>query len=76
MADEDLSKLKIDKSRQGFQARKRKKPLYLVIAAIFVALVLILFMTGVFSPAVKVEVASVSRPILLKHSPFSMPADM
>ena len=59
MADEDLSKLKIDKSRQGFQAKKRKKPLYLVIAAIFVALVLILFMTGVFSPAVKVEVASV-----------------
>ena len=59
MADEDLSKLKIDKSRQGFQAKKRKKPFYLVIAAIFVALVLILFMTGVFSPAVKVEVASV-----------------
>ena len=50
MADEDLSKLKIDKSRQGFQARKRKKPLYLVIAAIFVALVLILFMTAFFLP--------------------------
>ena len=59
MANEDLSKLKIDKSRQGFQAKKRKKPLYLVIAAIFVALLLVLFMTGVFSPAVKVEVASV-----------------
>ncbi len=61
MADDDLSKLKIDKSRQGFQAKKRKKPLYLVIAAIFVAVVLILFMTGVFSPAAKVEVASVVR---------------
>ena len=59
MVNEDLSKLKIDKSRQGFQAKKRKKPLYLVIAAIFVALVLILFMTGIFSPAAKVEVASV-----------------
>jgi RND family efflux transporter MFP subunit len=59
MADEDLSKLKIDKSRQGFQAKKRKKPLYLVIVAICVALFLILFMTGVFSPAVKVEVTSV-----------------
>ena len=59
MANEDLSKLKIDKSRQGFQAKKRKKPLYLVIAAIIVALLLILFMTGVFSPAAKVEVASV-----------------
>jgi RND family efflux transporter MFP subunit len=59
MANEDLSKLKIDKSRQGFQAKKRKKPLYLVIAAICVALFLILFMTGAFSPAVKVEVTSV-----------------
>jgi RND family efflux transporter MFP subunit len=59
MANEDLSKLKIDKSRQGFQAKKRKKPLYLVITAIFVALVLVLFMTGVFSPAANVEVASV-----------------
>jgi len=59
MADEDLSKLKIDKSRQGFQAKKRKKPLYLVIAAIIAALLLILFMTGVFSPVLKVEVTSV-----------------
>ena len=59
MADEDLSKLRIDKSRQGFQARRRKKPLYLVIVAIFIALVLILFMTNVFSPAVKVEVTSI-----------------
>jgi RND family efflux transporter MFP subunit len=59
MADEDLSKLKIDKSPQGFQAKKRKKPLYLVITTISVALLLILFMTGVFSPAVKVEVTSV-----------------
>jgi RND family efflux transporter MFP subunit len=59
MADEDLSKLKIDKSPQGFQAKKRKRPLYLVITAICAALLLILFMTGVFSPAVKVEVTSV-----------------
>jgi RND family efflux transporter MFP subunit len=59
MADEDLTKLKIDKSRKGFQAKKRKKPLYLVIAAIIATVVLIFFMTGIFSPAVKVEVASV-----------------
>jgi RND family efflux transporter MFP subunit len=51
--------MKIDKSRQGFQAKKRKKPLYLVITVICVALFLILFMTGVFSPAAKVEVTSV-----------------
>jgi RND family efflux transporter MFP subunit len=59
MANEDLSKLKIDKSRQGFQAKKRKKPLYLVITVICVALALILIVTGVLSPAAKVEVASV-----------------
>jgi RND family efflux transporter MFP subunit len=59
MTNEDLSKLKIDKSRQGFQARKRKKPLYLVISVICIILFLVLLMTGVFSPAAKVEVASV-----------------
>ena len=61
MADEDLSKLKIDKSRQGFQTKKGKKPLYIVIAVAFAALIAVLFMTGVFSPAPKVEVASVVR---------------
>jgi len=61
MPTEDLSKLKIDKSRQGFQAGKRKKPLYLVIAAIFVAFILVLFITGVFSAAVKVDVVSVTQ---------------
>ena len=61
MPTEDLSKLKIDKSRQGFQAGKRKKPLYLVIAAIFVTSILVLFITGVFSAAVKVDVVSVTQ---------------
>ncbi len=59
MANEDLSKLKIDKTRQGFQAKKRKKSLYFIIGTVFVALFIILFMTGVFSPFIKVEVASV-----------------
>ncbi len=59
MAKEDLSKLKIDKSRQGFQKKTRKKALYLIIGAIFVILLFILFMTGVFSPSAKVEVTSV-----------------
>src|SRR4030042_3868000 len=61
MADEDLSKLKIDKSREGFQTKKGKKPLYIVIAVAFAALIAVLFMAGVFSPAPKVEVASVVR---------------
>ncbi len=61
MADEDLSKLKIDKSRQGFKTKKGKKPLYIIIAMVLAALIAVLFMTGVFSPAPRVEVASVVR---------------
>jgi RND family efflux transporter MFP subunit len=61
MADEDLSKLKIDKSRQGFQTKKGKKPLYIIIAVALAVLIAVLFMTGVFSPAPRVEVASVVR---------------
>ena len=61
MADEDPSKLKIDKSRQGFQTKKRKKPLYIIIALALAVLILILFITGVFSPAPRVDVASVVR---------------
>ena len=77
MANEDLSKLKIDKSRQGFQARKRKKPLYLVIAAIFVALCSHpLHDRRFFSRREGRSCQCCRRPILLKHSPFSTPADM
>jgi RND family efflux transporter MFP subunit len=59
MPTEDLSKLKIDRSGQGFQAKKRKKSFRIIIIAIVAASLLILFVTGVFSPAAKVEVASV-----------------
>ncbi|HVN97556.1 MAG TPA: efflux RND transporter periplasmic adaptor subunit [Syntrophorhabdaceae bacterium] len=60
MAD-DLSKLKIDKSRQGFKTKRKRKPLYLLTALSLAALVLALVVSGVFSPAIQVEVATVGK---------------
>jgi RND family efflux transporter MFP subunit len=59
MPTEDLSKLKIDRSGQGFQTKKRKKSFRIITIAVVAAFLLILFVTGVFSPAAKVEVVSI-----------------
>lgn len=61
MANDDLSKLKIDKSQGAFQPQKRRK---IVLPAGIILLVLIiaaLIITGVFTPAVQVEVANVTK---------------
>lgn len=61
MPNEDISKLKIEKSAAVVGPRKRKK-LYRSIAVAVVLLLLgILYTQGVFTPAVKVEAASVSQ---------------
>ncbi|MGO9379615.1 MAG: efflux RND transporter periplasmic adaptor subunit [Dissulfurispiraceae bacterium] len=62
MADEDLSKLKIDKSAviKG-PAKRRKKITYGLAAAAVLLLIVVLFLSGVLSPAVKVQEASVSQ---------------
>ncbi len=61
MADEDLSRLRIDKSQTVARGGKGKK-FYRIAAVLAVAVVLAaLFFSGVLSPAVEVEVASVSR---------------
>ncbi len=61
MANEELSQLKIDKTAGIYQPRKRRKLLYLIGAAIALILAGILYMQGVFAPAVKVEAASVTQ---------------
>jgi len=62
MADEDLSKLRIDKSAvYNAPAKSRKKIIYLTCAAALAILIGFLFISGVLSPAVKAQVASVSR---------------
>jgi RND family efflux transporter MFP subunit len=62
MGNEDLSKLKIDKSAavKG-PVTGRKKIVYISAAASIVVLSGILFFSGLLSPAVKVQVATVSQ---------------
>jgi RND family efflux transporter MFP subunit len=61
MANEDLSKLKIDKSGTDISRRGRKKS----VTAIFVVLILVIILAvafrGVFMPAVEVEATSVGQ---------------
>ena len=59
MADEDLSKLKIEKKEAKFHGRRRGRPV-IVISAAVIALVLALVLSGAFSPSVEVKTAVVS----------------
>lgn len=61
MANEDLSKLKIDKSADIYKPRKKRRRIYWVAALFLIAAFGILYAEGIFSPSVKVEVASVSQ---------------
>jgi RND family efflux transporter MFP subunit len=61
MGNEDLSKLKIDKTADIYQPQKRRKRMYLIIAFLIVVLTGILFLKGVFNPAVEVETANVTQ---------------
>lgn len=61
MANEDLSKLKIDESVRTFRPVRRKKFIYLG-AAFFILIILgVLYFNGIISPAIPVEVATVSQ---------------
>ncbi|MDN3512875.1 MAG: efflux RND transporter periplasmic adaptor subunit [Candidatus Brocadia sp.] len=62
MSQEDLLKLKIDKSVKTIGQARRRKPYYRVTVIAFIIVVTgLLYATGVLTPAVQVEVASVSR---------------
>jgi RND family efflux transporter MFP subunit len=61
MANEDLSKLKIDKSVQTFRPVRRRKLFYLLGAILLVILAGFLYLNGFIRPAVSVEVATVSQ---------------
>jgi RND family efflux transporter MFP subunit len=61
MGNEDLSKLKIDKS-ETVAGPKQKKKLFRTVGALAVVLLMVvLYMNGIFTPAVKVETASVTQ---------------
>ncbi len=61
MENEDLSKLKIDKSRVIIRPRKRKKLIYWTLAIIAIIILGLLYSKGVFTPSVQVQVATVSQ---------------
>jgi RND family efflux transporter MFP subunit len=61
MANEDLSKLKIDKSKVTFRPEKRRKFIYWTLAAIFIIILGLLYAKGIFTPSVQVQVATVTQ---------------
>ncbi len=61
MGDEDLAKLKIDKSEAVLGPRKRKKFFRGVVVLAVLILLTVLYLSGVFTPAVKVETTTVAQ---------------
>ena len=61
MENEDLSKLKIDKSKVAFRPRKRRKFIYWTLVLISLIILASLYAKGVFTPSVQVQVATVSQ---------------
>ena len=61
MEKEDLSKLKIDESVRTFRPGKRRKKIYLAVLVLLVIIAGFLYFSGFISPAIPVEVATVSQ---------------
>jgi RND family efflux transporter MFP subunit len=61
MANEDLSKLKIDKDKAAFRPRKKKKFFYPVLILSGLLLVVLLSVLGILRPTVKVRAATVTQ---------------
>jgi RND family efflux transporter MFP subunit len=61
MANEDLSKLKIDKSVRTFRPARRKRFLYIGAVLLVLVILGVLYLNGIISPAVPVEVVTVSQ---------------
>jgi RND family efflux transporter MFP subunit len=61
MTNEDLSRLKIDKSQENFQQRKSRRLIYSAVALILIFVVVLLSIAGIFTPAVQVEVVNVTK---------------
>jgi RND family efflux transporter MFP subunit len=61
MADQDLSKLTIDKSKVAFRAGRGKKVFYLVFAALALVAAGFLYRMGFFTPPVQLQLANVTQ---------------
>jgi HlyD family secretion protein len=61
MPDEDISKLKIDKSAAAFRTGRRKRKVYWLLGVLLLGLAVFLYLKGFLTPPVSVEVANVSQ---------------
>lgn len=61
MENEDLSKLKIDKSKVAFRPRKRKRLVYWALVIFSILVLGILYVEGAFTPSVQVQVVTVTQ---------------
>jgi RND family efflux transporter MFP subunit len=61
MANEDLSKLKIDKSSVEYRPLRRKKASYWIGGIILLSIIIILYLTGVLSPAKEITVTTITK---------------
>lgn len=61
MANEDISKLRIDKSEASARPKKRRNLVRWIVIALLIIVAGILYVKGVFTPAVAVEVTTVSQ---------------
>lgn len=61
MVDQDLSRLKIDKSKVTFRSRKRRKLVYWTLVFIAVVVSGLLYAKGVFTPAIQVQAVTVTQ---------------
>ncbi len=61
MADEDLSKLKIEKTRAISRPRRRKKIVFWVFLFLLAILSGVLYYKGIFTPAIAVQIATVTQ---------------
>jgi RND family efflux transporter MFP subunit len=61
MADQDLSQLKIDKSKVMFRPRRKRRIVYLVLFILALVALGVLYSQGFFTPPVEVQVATVTQ---------------
>ena len=61
MANEDLSRLKIDKAKVAFRPKRRRRIVYSVLAALGILVAGWLYAKGFFTPAIEVQVATITQ---------------
>jgi len=61
MGNEDLLKLRIDKSKVVFRPRKRRKLIYWALVVVSIVILGLLYARGTFTPAIEARVATITQ---------------